>query len=116
MRGRTSTYALALAVAFSLVQVIWTAGAFAVSGAMTSGLPAAPMQSSLLSKVQYGPGGLVDPDRRCQTIRTCRYERGGSYRGCLSTYTCRVCKLVPAKCDIGGRSENCREMRCTWGG
>ena len=54
--------------------------------------------------------------RNCQTIKTCRYDRGGSYRGCLSSYTCRVCSFVRAKCEIGGRSQNCQEMRCTWGG
>jgi hypothetical protein len=65
---------------------------------------------------QYGPGGKIDPTRDCQTIRQCRFERGGSYRGCISTYTCRVCKFVPSKCEIGGRSQNCNELRCTWGG
>ncbi len=54
--------------------------------------------------------------RHCQTIKTCRYDRGGSYRGCLSSYTCRVCQFVKARCEIGGRTQNCQEMRCTWGG
>ena len=62
------------------------------------------------------PGGTINPQRDCQTVRTCRYERGGTYRGCLSSYTCRTCKLVKTRCDIGGRTENCQEMRCTWGG
>ena len=65
---------------------------------------------------QTSQGSLVNPQRDCQTIRTCKFERGGSYRGCLSSYTCRVCRLVKASCDIGGRRENCQEMRCTWGG
>ena len=60
--------------------------------------------------------GLFNPQRDCQTIRTCRFERGGSYRGCLSSYTCRTCKTVKTRCEIGGRSQNCHEMRCTWGG
>ena len=64
---------------------------------------------------QTGPG-LVDPQRNCQVIRTCRFDRGGSYRGCLSSYTCRTCRLVKARCEIGGRTQNCHEMRCTWGG
>jgi hypothetical protein len=63
-----------------------------------------------------GPGGLIQPQRDCQTVRTCRFERGGSYRGCLSSYTCRTCRFVKARCEIGGRSQNCQEMRCTWGG
>ena len=70
-------------------------------------LPALAQQST--------PGG-VNPQRDCQTIRTCKFERGGSFRGCLSSYTCRTCRLVKASCEIGGRRENCQEMRCTWGG
>ena len=38
---------------------------------------------------------LVPPgasQRDCQTIRTCNFARGGSYRGCLSSYSCRVCR------------------------
>ena len=65
---------------------------------------------------QSPQAGLVNPQRDCQTIRSCRFDRGGSYRGCLSSYSCRVCRLVKAKCEIGGRSQNCQEMRCTWGG
>lgn len=65
---------------------------------------------------QTSSTSLDSPRRDCQTIRTCRFERGGSFRGCLSSYTCRTCRLVRAKCEIGGRSQNCQEMRCTWGG
>ncbi len=65
---------------------------------------------------QSGGVSLANAQRDCQTIRTCRYERGGSYRGCLSSYTCRTCRLVKARCEIGGRMQNCHEMRCTWGG
>lgn len=68
------------------------------------------------SAAQSSQPNVVNPQRDCQTIRTCRFERGGSYRGCLSSYTCRTCRLVKAKCEIGGRSQNCQEMRCTWGG
>ena len=56
--------------------------------------------------------------RDCQTITTCNFKKGGSYRGCLSSYSCRVCKLVAARCSIPGSSPSqkvCREMRCTWG-
>lgn len=61
---------------------------------------------------------LVQPQRDCQTITTCNFKKGGSYRGCLSSYSCRVCKLVSARCSIPGSSPSqrvCREMRCTWG-
>jgi hypothetical protein len=61
-------------------------------------------------------GTAVDTRRDCQTVRTCRFERGGSYRGCLSSYTCRVCRLVKARCEVGGRAQVCHEMRCGWGG
>ena len=80
------------------------------------GLAAALVVSSVDgSWAQVGPGGLIDPIRDCQTIRQCRYTKGGSFRGCISTYTCKVCRMVPAKCEIGGRTQNCREMRCGWG-
>ena len=67
---------------------------------------------------QQGPGGLLNPERDCQTVTTCNFGRTGSYRGCLSSYSCRVCKLVTARCSIGGsspRQKVCQEMRCTWG-
>jgi hypothetical protein len=59
-------------------------------------------------------GGL-NPNRDCQTLLTCQYTRGGLYRGCLSSYSCRVCRLVPAPCSIGAGSRVCHRMRCTWG-
>ncbi len=67
-------------------------------------------------QAQSSNGPAADAQRKCQTIKTCRYDRGGSFRGCLSSYTCRVCSFVKAKCEIGGRTQNCQEMRCTWGG
>jgi len=65
---------------------------------------------------QDGPGGLINPQRDCQTIRTCNFRRGGSYRGCLSSYSCRVCRFVRASCKSRGRRRTCRKLRCTWGG
>jgi len=64
---------------------------------------------------QEGPGGLINPQRDCQTIRTCNYRRGGSYRGCLSSYSCRTCRFVRASCKgLGGGV--CRKLVCSWGG
>lgn len=63
---------------------------------------------------QEGPGGLINPQRDCQTIRTCNFRRGGSYRGCLSSYSCRVCRFVRVTCK-GGRGV-CEKLRCSWGG
>lgn len=65
---------------------------------------------------QEGPGGTINPGRDCQTITTCQFSKGGSYRGCLSSYSCRVCRFVRANCSIGGtRGRTCSEVRCTWG-
>jgi hypothetical protein len=57
----------------------------------------------------------VDPNRDCQTLLTCRFTRGGIYRGCLSSYSCRVCSLVAAPCRLDPGSRVCQQMRCTWG-
>lgn len=69
------------------------------------------------ASAQQGPGGLINPQRDCQTIRTCNFRGGGSYRGCLSTYSCRVCRFVRTSCrGLGGPGKTCRKLRCTWGG
>ena len=60
------------------------------------------------------PAGL-DVNRDCQTIRTCNFGRGGIYRGCLSSYSCRLCRLVTAPCRIHAGQRVCQEMRCRWG-
>lgn len=57
----------------------------------------------------------LDPNRDCQTIRTCSYSRGGVYRGCLSSYSCRVCRFVRASCRMDAGRRVCQELRCTWG-
>lgn len=56
-----------------------------------------------------------EPQRKCQTVRTCNFARGGSYRGCLSSYTCRICQFVTTRCHFAGHTR-CQELRCTWGG
>ena len=53
--------------------------------------------------------------RDCQTIRTCNYRSGGSYRGCLSSYSCRVCRFVRTACSIDGTRKTCQQMKCAWG-
>jgi hypothetical protein len=68
------------------------------------------------ASAQEGPGGLINPQRDCQTIRTCNFRRGGHYRGCLSSYSCRVCHFVRVSCRGLGRRETCRKMICAWGG
>jgi hypothetical protein len=61
------------------------------------------------------PAGL-NVGRDCQVVRTCNFGRSGTYRGCLSTFTCRVCRFVPARCAVAGTQRVCQRMRCTWGG
>lgn len=61
---------------------------------------------------QVAPGGS---QRDCQTIRSCNYTRGGVYRGCLSSYSCRVCKFIRTSCTIDGTRKTCQELRCAWG-
>ena len=61
----------------------------------------------------------VDPGRDCQTIRTCNFSRRGSYRGCLSSYTCRICRPQRVRCtasDIASGRRQCTELVCSWGG
>jgi hypothetical protein len=67
------------------------------------------------ARAQEGPGGLINPQRDCQTVRTCNFKEGGSYRGCLSSYSCRVCRFVNVSCKGMGRG-TCRKLRCGWGG
>jgi hypothetical protein len=86
----------------------WLLAAFAVLSVSSAAAP--------LPAFGQSPQGGLNPQRDCQTIRTCRFERGGSYRGCLSSYSCRTCRPVAARCEIGGRAQNCQRMICTWGG
>lgn len=57
-----------------------------------------------------------NPGRDCQTVRTCNFARGAAVRGCLSSYTCRICRTVRSKCSVGNRSQVCERIVCTWGG
>lgn len=66
-----------------------------------------------LANAQEGPGGFLNPQRDCQTLLTCNFRKGGSYRGCLSSYSCRVCRFVKVACGPG---RTCEKMRCGWGG
>ena len=59
--------------------------------------------------------GGPDPHKDCQVVRTCNFARNGAPRGCLSSYTCRKCRLVPARCSLAGRTR-CHEFVCSWGG
>jgi len=67
------------------------------------------------ASAQQGPGGMINPQRDCQTLLTCNFRKGGVYRGCLSSYSCRQCRLVAAPCQVGSKRRNCREFVCNWG-
>ena len=86
------------------------------------GLSFAALMLALLSLIAPAPGQAQSamgtgsgPQRHCQTITTCRFERGGSYRGCVSSYSCRVCTPVMSRCAIAGKRGTCSELRCGWG-
>lgn len=68
-----------------------------------------------LSGAANAQQGNVNPGRDCQVVRTCNFAKNGAVRGCLSSYTCRTCKLVATKCDVGGLRK-CQEFVCSWGG
>lgn len=58
---------------------------------------------------------LDDPQRKCQTLRNCNFAKGGSFRGCVSAYSCRRCHFVTSKCSVGATTGNCRRQICDWG-
>ena len=70
---------------------------------------------SLTERAQAVRSGPIDPKRHCQTVRECRFTRGGVFRGCISAYSCRTCEFVPARCTISGRERTCQRLRCHWG-
>jgi hypothetical protein len=59
------------------------------------------------------PAGISGRD--CQTVRTCNFSRTGAVRGCLSSYTCRVCRPVRERCTVGN-ARICERLVCRWGG
>ena len=65
-------------------------------------------------QVAAQPAGL-NLNRDCQTIRTCNFTRNGSPRGCLSSYSCRVCSFVRTSCRLDPGRRVCEQLRCTWG-
>lgn len=67
------------------------------------------------SKAQQPPLSVSQPD--CQTILQCNFRRGGVFRGCISAYSCRRCRLVRARdCgSIGAGRSVCQRMQCSWG-
>lgn len=54
--------------------------------------------------------------RQCQTLVTCNFAKTGSYRGCLSSYSCRQCRFVPSRCQVGNTVGKCQKLVCGWAG
>lgn len=81
---------------------------------VTAAIALGGMWLSLPAVAQQASG--INPQRDCQTVRTCNFSRNGDVRGCLSSYTCRTCRLVKARCSIGARNGQCQELVCSWGG
>lgn len=84
---------------------------------------AAPLLLVMLASISTPASAQTigtDPsNKRCQTLLTCNYSRGGTYRGCLSSYTCRICRPQRVRCtasDLASGRRQCTELVCTWGG
>ncbi|MBU2532302.1 MAG: hypothetical protein KKB37_06150 [Alphaproteobacteria bacterium] len=71
--------------------------------------------SSIGAAAQTPPVSDAQPD--CQTVLQCNFTKGGVYRGCISAYSCRRCRLVRSNnCSIGGQTRRvCRRLVCSWG-
>ena len=58
-----------------------------------------------------------DANRDCQTIRRCNFTKAGTFRGCISAYSCRTCKIDRANCTFaaGPGRKSCSTLTCSWG-
>lgn len=77
---------------------------------------AAALTAALPAPASAQQAGVAPQGRDCQTVRTCNFSRTGAVRGCLSSYSCRVCRPVTVACTVTGVPGRCQEMRCGWGG
>ncbi len=68
-----------------------------------------------VSAQQVGPAGAINVQKDCQTIVNCEFRKGRQFRGCVSSFSCRRCRFVRTKCQIGNDRRTCRRLRCTWG-
>jgi hypothetical protein len=59
----------------------------------------------------------IDAGRDCQTIRRCNFTKTGTFRGCISAYSCRTCKIERANCTFaaGDARRKCSTLNCSWG-
>lgn len=71
---------------------------------------------ALLATPAFAQSVGSNSGRDCQVVRSCNFARGAQVRGCLSSYTCRTCRFVKARCTVGNRGGRCEELVCGWGG
>jgi hypothetical protein len=71
--------------------------------------------TTLVHAQAVAPG--IDAGRDCQTIRRCNFTKTGTFRGCISAYSCRSCKIDRANCtfNAGAGRKVCNTLTCSWG-
>jgi hypothetical protein len=71
--------------------------------------------SSCAQAQAVAPG--INAGRDCQTVRRCNFTKTGTFRGCISAYSCRTCRTEPANCTFsaGSSRKNCTTFTCSWG-
>lgn len=79
------------------------------------GILALNLVSVVPASAQEGPGGSINPNRDCQTLLSCNFRRDGRVRGCLSSYSCRQCRFVASRCQVGAPRGTCQRLVCDWG-
>jgi hypothetical protein len=82
---------------------------------MLRGSPIFMVMALALGAGAVGSGAMAQPTaqgRDCQTILKCQYKKGSSWRGCISSYSCRTCNTVPARSIRGKRTY---AFACGWG-
>jgi len=100
-------------------EVIMSVRYFSLLGGAMGGILVALAMSAASTSASAQTIGTDPRNKRCQTLLTCNFTRGGQYRGCLSSYTCRVCRPQRVRCtasDIASGRTRCTELVCTWGG
>jgi hypothetical protein len=79
-------------------------------------VPLILVASTTLAQAQaVAPG--IDAGRDCQTVRRCNFTKTGTFRGCISAYSCRTCKVERANCtfNAGPGRKTCSTLSCSWG-
>jgi hypothetical protein len=79
-------------------------------------LTSVTLVASTISATAQTMPGTNPQGRDCKTILTCNFTRGAAVRGCLSSYSCRTCDLVPTRARIGNAPGSTRAFSCSWGG